>query len=107
MLLGLQQGRREDRDREGLVLRQEELSRRVDPVLEVVSDARMLSLVDRLEPVVPPADERRTLGLGSIGILLGEPIVPGAVVLVGRVDGGARGAEVIGRGAAIPPQGRW
>ncbi len=96
-LLGGEERGGEHADRLRFILGEEELSRGVDPVLEVVGDARVGSLGDRLESVIPPTDKGRTLRGRNVRVLLGEPIVPGAIVLVRSVEGGPRGPEVIVR----------
>jgi len=66
-----------------LGLGHEERPGEVVAVLEVVGDRRMGALLDGLEAVVPPGDERGTVeGDGRFGVLGGEPSPRGRPVLV-------------------------
>ena len=79
LLLGLEERHGENADGERFVLGEQEIPGGRDPVLEVVGDGRMLALRDRLEAVVPPADEGWPGGGREIHVLSGQPIVPGFI----------------------------
>ena len=72
----------QESDRLVLALRRDRVPREVIPVLEVVRHRGVRALVDRLEPVVPPAQERGPLREVHVRVLCGEPFPRGGVVLL-------------------------
>src|SRR5207247_4048750 len=95
--VGVQEANHEYRDSRRLVLGRDELARDLVAVLEVVGDRRVDSAVDRLEPVVPPGEERGP-ELRRYARVLGRKPLPRRRVVVRRLrEAVAERPEVEGR----------
>ena len=108
--VGVQETNDEDRDSRRLVLGRDELARDLVAVLEVVGDRRVDSTVDRLEPVVPPGEERGPELRGHVRVLGRKPPPRGRVVVSRLREAVPERAEVerrpAGRVVAWRPQER-